>query len=278
VKNRGSAKKQEPTSRKKPKIILEEDLDSSLASAISELPSTHRSGEVIDYNNVNLIYQKFFTDCQDAFVFDDPHKKTELDVMRLHNAPPDWTIRAFEPRGMEDLKKYLMNMPDRMQKQTLCVMPKMDFKPKDLSEMTDCDFHIINAQHSVAASKAMIAGNVPKTIRKEFRTWQCFVVWTQDVDKLRKILAFYNRVNHLAPFKPTWATNILASRSVWEKYGRPQPKHSAARVTDVRTSAPRPPGNDKQFEVRNHFLNHSLFSSIRAKLVLLLFFEMYDHR
>lgn len=243
------AKKPETSTRKRSKLVSEEDLSTSLASAISELPVPHRSGEVIDYNNVNLIFQKFFTDCQDAFVFDDPRQKTELDVMRLHNAPAEWTIRAFEQRGMEDLKTYLMNMPDRSQKQTLCVMPKLDFKPKDLDEMADCDFYIINGQHSVAASKSMIEGNVPETIRKDFRTWNCFIVWTKDQDKLRKISAFYNRVNHLTPFKPTWATNILASRAVWVKYGRPIPKHVAAGVTDARTGARRPPGNDKQFEV-----------------------------
>ena len=157
---------------------------------------------------------------------------------------------------MEDLKTYLMNMPDRTQKQTLCVMPKLDYKPKDLEEMADCEFYIINGQHSVAASKSMIAGNVPEAIRKDFRTWNCFVVWTEDVDKLRKISAFYNRVNHLTPFKPTWATNILAARAVWEKYGKPLPKHSAASVTDVRTSARRSPGNDKQFEVIQQCLSH----------------------
>ena len=258
MKKRAPARKQETTPRKKAKHVSEEDLDTSLAFAISELPAAHRSGEVIDYNNVNLIFQKFFTDCQDAFVFDDPRQKTELDVMRLHNAPPEWTIRAFEPRGMEELKTYLMNMPDRSQKQTLCVMPKLDFKPKDLNDMADCDFHIINGQHSVAASKAMIEGNVPETIRKDFRTWNCFIVWTQNHDKLRKISAFYNRVNHLAPFKPTWATNILGARSVWDKFKRPLPKHSAAGVTDVRTSARRPPGNNKQFKVRNQLPCHSL--------------------
>ena len=69
------------------------------------------------------------------------------------------------------------------------------------------------------------------------------------MEKLHKIFAFYNRVNHLTPFKLTWATNILAARAVWEKYGKPLPKHTAADVTDVRTSAQQPPENDKQFEV-----------------------------
>ena len=80
---------------------------------MSELPEAARHGEVIDYNNVNVIFQKFFTECQDAFVFDDPRQKIELDVMRLLNAPDAWTIRAFKERGIEDLKTYLMNMSDR---------------------------------------------------------------------------------------------------------------------------------------------------------------------
>ena len=153
---------------------------------------------------------------------------------------------------------YLMKIPNRTQKQTLCVIPKLDYKPKDLEEMAECNFYIINCQHSIAASKSMIAGNVPKAIWKDFRSWNCFIVWTEDVEKLRKIYVFYNRVNHLTPFKPTWATNILAARAIWEKYKKPLPKHSAASVTDVRTSVQRPPGNDKQFEVIQHYLSHTI--------------------
>ena len=157
--------------------------------------------------------------------------------MRLVNAPDAWTISAFKERGMEDLKTYLMNMPDRTQKQTLCVISKLDYKPKDPEDMAECEFYIINGQHSVAASKSMIASNVPEVIRKDFHTWNCFIVWMEDVEKLCKIFAFYNNINHLTMFKPTWATNILAARTVWEKCGKPLPKHSAARVTDVRTFA-----------------------------------------
>jgi len=161
----------------------------------------------------------------------------ELDVMRFVNAPDAWTIRVFEERGMKELKTYLMNMPNRKQKQTLYVMPKLDFKPKDLEEMANCKFYIINDQHNIATSKAMIVGNVPEVIRKDFRMWNCFILWMEDVEKLCKIYAFYNRGNHLTSFKPTWATHILATRVVWEKYGKSQSKHSVAGVTDVRTSA-----------------------------------------
>ena len=93
---------------KKNKLLSKEELSTSLVSVMSELPEAARHGEVIDYNNVNVIFQKFFIECQDAFVFDDPRQKIELEVMRLVNAPDAWTIRAFEERGMEDLKMYLM--------------------------------------------------------------------------------------------------------------------------------------------------------------------------
>ena len=48
---------------KKNKLLSEEELSTSLASAMSELPEVARHGEVIDYNNVNVIFQKFFTEC-----------------------------------------------------------------------------------------------------------------------------------------------------------------------------------------------------------------------
>ena len=71
---------------KKNKLLSKEELSTSLALAMSELPEAARHGDMIDYNNVNVIFQKFFIECQDAFVFDDPRQKIELDVMRLVNA------------------------------------------------------------------------------------------------------------------------------------------------------------------------------------------------
>ena len=113
-KKRGRGPKADAARRsKKNKLLSEEELSTSLASAMSELPEAARHGEVIDYNNVNVIFQKFFIECQDAFVSNDPRQKTELDIMRLMNALDAWTIQAFEERGMEDLKTYLMNMLDK---------------------------------------------------------------------------------------------------------------------------------------------------------------------
>ena len=41
---------------KKNKLLSEEELSTSLASAMSEHPEAARHGEVIDYNNVNVIF------------------------------------------------------------------------------------------------------------------------------------------------------------------------------------------------------------------------------
>ena len=41
---------------KKNKLLSEEELSTSLALAMSELPKAARHGEVIDYNNVNVIF------------------------------------------------------------------------------------------------------------------------------------------------------------------------------------------------------------------------------
>ena len=90
--------------------------------------------------------------------------------------------------------------------------------------MKDGQFYIINGQHSVAANKMMMeeGSGVSEEVRNHFRTWNCFIVWSLDAEKLRYISAFYNRVNHFQAIQPSWATNILGARSVWIAMGRPK--------------------------------------------------------
>ena len=45
------------------KLLSKEELSTSLVSAMSELREAPHIGEVIEYNNVNIIFQKFFIDC-----------------------------------------------------------------------------------------------------------------------------------------------------------------------------------------------------------------------
>jgi hypothetical protein len=202
----------------------QDEMEVSIASALTNIPAELRPGDSIDYENATVIYEKFWAECQDCFVFENQAKR-EIDINQMSNAPIDWTIRAMEQKGVESIKNYLINMPDKSAKQTLCVMPDTNVKPSgDWEEIRKLNFKIINGQHSVAASKAMIAEKkVPETILRHFRTWDCFVVWSLDKEKLRRISAFYNRVNHFSIFKPSWATNILSARTIWLNLDRPTP-------------------------------------------------------
>ena len=49
------------------------------------------------------------------------------------------------------------------------------------------------------------------------------MVWNEDDAIIRKISAYYNRVNHFQNFMPTWSTNIISTRHVWEQMGCPPP-------------------------------------------------------
>ena len=148
-------------------------------------------------------------------------------MSQLFPAPEDWTIRAFQQKEMEFIMKYLMEMPDKMDKQTLYVMPTVKqgkVTAENWDELKKGKFWIINGQHSVAASKAMIVATPPigEQTLKYFRTWNCYIVYTRDKEKLRKISTFYNRVNHFNNFLPSWATNIIGARPLWVNLGRPK--------------------------------------------------------
>ncbi|KAG0562160.1 hypothetical protein KC19_9G122500, partial [Ceratodon purpureus] len=254
LKKKGLEKKTDKPKPKKDLLLSAEDLATSLNSVLGELPKVNKAGEILDFDNANRIYQNFFSHCQDEFVFktNGQPKKFSVDVTRCKPAPAAWTIRAYEKRGMEEMKNYLVNMPDRGQKQTLCLMPDTKARPQQESDLEGCTFHIINGQHSVAASKSLIEDNASEELLRDFRRWDAYIVWTKDHDKLRKISAFYNRVNHLAPFKPTWASNILAARKVWERYGKPQKKNAATGAADRRSTGPKSNPASKTYD---NFLN-----------------------
>ena len=67
-------------------------------------------------------------------------------------------------------------------------------KPTEWKDIENDNFFIINGQHSVEASKWMMddANKVDKEEREHFQKWKCFVVWSNDPEKLRTIFAFYN--------------------------------------------------------------------------------------
>ena len=96
--------------------------EGSIASAVTEVPVQLSDGDEEDLEAISKIYNQFWMECQGCYIFDMDEKR-ELSIDELDLAPIDWTIRAYEERGMEKMQNYFLNMPDRTARQTLCVMP-----------------------------------------------------------------------------------------------------------------------------------------------------------
>ena len=222
--------------------------EASTASTITQVPSELELGQEFDYAEIANIYNKFWTECQSCFVFG-VEAKHEVHIDQLERAPEDWTVRAYEEHGMQKLRHFLINMPDRTTRQTLCIMPQTQEKPTSFHDIEDGNFWIINGQHSVEASKTMQGMDVPQSTREFFQKWNCFIVWTRSKEKLRKISAYYNRVNHFSSFKPTWSTNILAARFIWTELGSPVPPKTATALGTVVRQGRKDLENDGKYKV-----------------------------
>ena len=187
-------------------------------------------------------------ECQSCFVFG-VEAKHEVHIDQLERAPEDWTVRAYEEHGMQKLRHFFINMPDRTTRQTLCIMPQTQEKPTSFRDIEDRNFWIINGQHSVEASKTMQGMDVPQSTREFFQKWNCFIVWTKSKEKLRKISAYYNCVNHFSSFKPTWSTNILAARFIWTELGSSVPPKTATALGTIVRQGRKDLKNDGKYKV-----------------------------
>ena len=237
-----------PSQSKRMKVARPAEV--SIGSALTEIPKDLEPGETTDYTETKTNYEKFWSECQECFIFD-VDKKFSLHISQLHRAPTDWTIREYEEAGMQRTLHFLCQMPDPSVKQTLCVMPDTQEKPTDWEAIKDGKFFIINGQHSVAASKKMQATELPENIVKHFLNWNCFIVWSKDKNRLRQISGYYNRCNHLGVFKPTWATNVLGARFIWTELGRPRPPKGATEIGRVVKRTRKDAENDSKYKVHD---------------------------
>jgi hypothetical protein len=234
------------------RLRISRPADVSTASAITEVPSSLEPGEKTDYNETKTMYEKFWTECQDCFVFE-VDRKFSISIDQMQRAPKDWTIREYEEQGMKETLHYLCHMPDPSVKQTLCVMPDTEEKPTDWEQIENGKFFIINGQHSVAASQKMQATDLPEKIVKPFLKWNCFIVWSKDKNRLRQISGYYNWCNHFSMFKPTWATNVLGARFIWTELGRPIPPKSATEFGRVVHRTKKNAENDSKYKVKKYY-------------------------
>ena len=143
------------------------------------------------------MYKKFWTTCEDAYISGVRQKK-EIDISHMEDPLATFNIRFKQSNIIEDMVNYLLNIPDKSTKQMLCVMPvgheTMLTKWQDIE---NGKFYIINGQYSIVASRFMFddKNNVNKEEREHFRKWNCFVVWSNDMEILRCTSAYYNRTN-----------------------------------------------------------------------------------
>jgi hypothetical protein len=232
-----------------------------LASALTSLPESLEVNRTPDYARSTEAYRTFWSSCTDVFLFG-IETKFSLPIEQLVDAPAHMNIRSYEPGLAKKIMTFLLNMPDRSTKQTLCVMPcGLDERPKDWDSIKDGKFWLINGQHSIKASYMMRDEGMAADDIKEFAEWNCFVVWTKNSETLRSISAYYNRVNHFGVIKPSWATNILGARQVWINLGRPKNPKEAVEVGRV-NQALRTRDAQKNREKFN-----VMFSSTRPKLL-----------
>ena len=129
--------------------------EASLANAMSKVPSLYEPQKKADFKHINVVYKKFCSECEDAYIFGVDAKK-ELSIDQLVNASAEYNIRSREDKLVDAIVIYLLNLPDQKARQTLCVMStNKTSKPPSWKEIKDGEFYITNGQHSVAASKVI---------------------------------------------------------------------------------------------------------------------------
>lgn len=79
------------SSSKKSKPPVATVPETSIASALTDVPAELTLGEDVDYGDAQKIYEKFWTECQDCFVFETV-TKYKINISKLEPAPADWTI------------------------------------------------------------------------------------------------------------------------------------------------------------------------------------------
>jgi hypothetical protein len=77
-------------------------VEMSTASAITKVPSALEPGEKMDYNETKTMYEKFWTECQDYFVFE-VDMKYSISIEQMMRAPKEWTIRKYKEHAMYNL-------------------------------------------------------------------------------------------------------------------------------------------------------------------------------
>ena len=123
---------------------VSEVAEASLADAMSKVPSSYEPQKKADFKHINAVYKKFWSECEDAYIFGVDAKR-EISIDQLVDAPAEYNIQSREDKLVDAMVIYLLNLPERKARQTLCFMPtNRTKKPTFWEEIKDGDFYIIN--------------------------------------------------------------------------------------------------------------------------------------
>ena len=91
---------------------VSEVAEASLANAMSKVPSSYEPQKKADFKHINAVYKKFWSECEDAYVFGVDAKR-ELSINQLVDAPAEYNIRSREDKLVDAMVIYLLNLPER---------------------------------------------------------------------------------------------------------------------------------------------------------------------
>ena len=111
---------------------VSEVAEPSYADEMASIPHSGAIDKRLDYKEVSRVYKSFWTTCENAYLFKLDDKK-EIDISQLVEPPATFNIRSKENRIVKELVNWLLNMPDKSTRRTLCVMP-VAFNEKPIVE------------------------------------------------------------------------------------------------------------------------------------------------
>ena len=185
-----------------------------------------KPGQEVDASEIQKIVNTFTTKCLHCF-FMGRDFKFDINITHCHLAPPEKCVRAKEDAYVDWIIAQIVSEQFKDDRQTIVVMPQGQKKmptPEMWPTIEKGDFWLIDGQHSVEASKKiqrMTDWEDPNGQREKLKVWKALVVWSDNETRLSDISRYFNMGNKKRAYQASWIRNIMASREVWEFYGRP---------------------------------------------------------
>ena len=193
-----------------------------------------KPGQGVDAEEIQKIVTTFTTKCSDCF-FMGREFKFDINISQCHLAPPEKCVRAKEDKYVDWIIAQIVGEQFKDDRQTIVVMPQCLTKmptPDMWDNLKKGDFWLIDGQHSVEAAKKiqrMDNWADPYGQKEKLKVWKALVVWSDNMTRLSDISRYFNMGNKKRAYQASWIRNIMASREVWEFYGRPPKERENAK-------------------------------------------------